>query len=648
MKNFKIGKKLLVTFGTIIILYCITVAVSIFSLTSVANSMTKFYEETYPAAVDTIDVRRAVQTGVKFVGLSLLTDDDATVASFTASAEEQITTARETLNKLKTTYPGDKKVIDESLALLDEMGVIRDQIGEYADLDMNAEGANLFFTKYEPLLEELQNRMIEADVMTEELAIEEFNTAIKSEKASFVVQIVLAIVSVVLTIILTIYVTRLLTSPIQEIQEVATEIVAGNLDAKIEYVSKDELGVLSDKIRELTTALKMIINDEGQIFGEMSNGNFDVSSTCPERYVGDFEALIVAMRQLRSNMSNTIHAINQSADQVANGSEQVSSGAQALSQGATEQASSIEELAATINDISNQITNNADNAADANRKAAETGRQIMESNESMQEMIKAMSDISVSSGEIGKIIKTIEDIAFQTNILALNAAVEAARAGAAGKGFAVVADEVRNLANKSQEASKNTAALIEDSLKAVERGTHIADETAQSLMTAVEDAKVVVDYVEKISEASIQQAESVKQVTQGIDQISSVVQTNSATAEESAAASEELSSQAQIMKDLVSRFKIYEDDVTGFGGMRANTSSSSYDHQSAPAYEPSPYDSAPAYTPSTPAYDPAPSYNSYDSAPAYDDYNDSAADDDYYVPPTNNYSSPFNSSSDKY
>lgn len=344
--------------------------------------------------------------------------------------------------------------------------------------------------------------------------------------------------------------------PIFEIEQAASRMAQGDLDIDISYTSKDELGVLSDQVRELIRKLQMIIDDENKFLAQMATGDFTVDSTCETEYTGGFQPLLTSFRAIAEKLNHTILQISESSAQVASGSDQVSSGAQALSQGATEQASSVEELAATINEISEKVKQNADNARQANQMAGTVGDEMHMSNQKMQEMIQAMNDISHCSDEISKIIKTIEDIAFQTNILALNAAVEAARAGTAGKGFAVVADEVRNLAGKSAEASKNTSVLIENSLKAVENGTLIADETAKSLLQTVKGVEEVTNIISQISEASNNQAEAIAQITMGIDQISSVVQTNSATAQESAAASEELSSQSQLMKDLVGRFRL--------------------------------------------------------------------------------------------
>ncbi len=370
------------------------------------------------------------------------------------------------------------------------------------------------------------------------------------------VSVAIAVGAFVFTVIIALSLTKNIMVPLQKIEEAIVEMVKGNLSVRVEYDSRDEFGDMARNVCQMTSSVSRIIQDIKGILSAMAEGDFTVHSTASQLYTGDYETIFHSMKQIKESFNHTLATLNQSADQVSSGSEQVSGGAQALSQGATEQASSVEELAASINEISSNINRNAQGAQEASSKSMEVGQEAGESNRRMNDMLEAMSEISVSSGEIGKIIKTIEDIAFQTNILALNAAVEAARAGAAGKGFAVVADEVRNLASKSAEASKNTAALIENSLKAVENGKKIADETAlslQSVMAGIQDAAGMMD---SIAKASAEQAEGITQITVGIDQISSVVQTNSATAQESAAASEELSGQAQILKDLVRKFRL--------------------------------------------------------------------------------------------
>jgi len=375
-------------------------------------------------------------------------------------------------------------------------------------------------------------------------------------KIAVIIMLAVIIATILVGVYFSFVVVRLIKMPVSEIADAAVKMAEGDLDVKISYTSEDELGVLAVQVGRLISKLRVIIDDENKFLARMAEGDFTVDSVCEEEYTGGFQPLLVSFRGIGEKLNETMLQINQSSAQVASGSEQVSSGAQALSQGTAEQASSVEELAATINEISSKVKQNADNAQQANAKAGNISTEMNVSNEKMQLMIQAMEDISHCSNEISKIIKTIEDIAFQTNILALNAAVEAARAGTAGKGFAVVADEVRSLASKSAESSKNTSVLIENSLKAVENGTRIAGETAQSLYQAVNGVNEMTDIIGQISEASSAQAHSISQVTLGIDQISNVVQTNSATAQESAAASEELSSQSQMMKNLVNKFKL--------------------------------------------------------------------------------------------
>ncbi|MEA5083866.1 MAG: methyl-accepting chemotaxis protein [Lachnospiraceae bacterium] len=328
--------------------------------------------------------------------------------------------------------------------------------------------------------------------------------------------------------------------------DLATEVVLAG--------TNDEIGMLTHSTAQTIDNLRVYVNHISKLLKGIADGNFDVDTEF--EFKGEFVELGESIKNIVSSLNSAFSNIRQASDQVASGADQVAGGAQELSQGATEQASSIEQLSATITDISDKVTINAKDAQLAYNLSSEAGEDVQVGNSRMQEMIGAMEEISHTSGEIRKIIKTIDDIAFQTNILALNAAVEAARAGQAGKGFAVVADEVRNLASKSAEAAKSTTVLIERSVNAVENGTKIADDTAKSLEEIINKVASVNGTIGRIARASNEQAMAITQVTQGVDQISAVVQTNSATAEESAAASEELSGQASIMRELVDQFKL--------------------------------------------------------------------------------------------
>lgn len=365
---------------------------------------------------------------------------------------------------------------------------------------------------------------------------------------------ILGIVSLLLAIFLMLRIANHIVRPVQDVLGAIEQMENGNLSIDLNVTRNNEIGKMASSVKHLGNGFQSVITDISYVLGEIARGNLTVQSK--EHYVGDLEEIHTSMEQIISKFNETVGNIKISAEQVASGSNQVSSGSQALSQGTTQQAGSIMDLSLIIKEIAEKNKVNAEDAKVANDLSKESGEDVTAGNEYMQEMMVAMEEIAAKSSEISKIIKTIDDIAFQTNILALNAAVEAARAGSAGKGFAVVADEVRNLAQKSAEAAKNTTQLIEDSVMAVEKGTKIADNTAKALSSIVEKVVQVNERVQKIAEASAEQTEAVNQVTQSVDQISAVVQTNSATSEESAAASEELNGQAEMLKDLVSYFKI--------------------------------------------------------------------------------------------
>ena len=344
--------------------------------------------------------------------------------------------------------------------------------------------------------------------------------------------------------------------PLQKMAKVGSKVARGDFSEEISYLKDDEIGQIGNGFQEVMNRIKGITGDLQEKLEELAKGNFRVNLEEEEKYQGEYHPLIESLRSIRTDLNATILEIQKSASEVSGSSDQVSSGAQSLSQGATEQASSVQELSAGMSDIDHSIkitTKKAEEAKGLTEKAEEA---VMLSSRKMEEMSKAMEEITEKSNEIGKIIKTIDDIAFQTNILSLNAAIEAARAGEAGKGFAVVADEVGNLAQKSAKAAQNTGVLIEETKDAVERGARITRETEESLSDVVERAGKINAMISDITRETLRESEGMSQLTIGMDQISAVVQNNSATAEESAAAAEELSGQAGILDELVSKFKL--------------------------------------------------------------------------------------------
>ena len=372
-----------------------------------------------------------------------------------------------------------------------------------------------------------------------------------------IINLVMMVFAILLSIIVALKLANSIGNPMKACAERMRLLVEGDLETPVpEAVNEDETGILMASTADLVAGLSAIIHDIDFLLHEMANQNLDIHSQNREAYVGDFQSILISMRMLKLELSDTLLQINTSADQVSNASSQVSSSAQNLSQGSVEQASSVQELAARISEISNQAKHTASGALDVRRQTHSVGEGVSACNHQMQELMSAMERIHSSSDEIGKIIKTIEDIAFQTNILALNAAVEAARAGEAGKGFAVVADEVRNLASKSAEASKNTSVLISHSAEAVQTGNEIAEHTANTLQKVVGSIDTMIESIDQIASVSNEQSDAILQVNEGISQITSVVQSNSATAEQSAAASEELSAEAGNLKQLVEQFTL--------------------------------------------------------------------------------------------
>lgn len=483
-----------------------------------------------------------------------------------AALEQNINAYMETRNTMATYRNELEKMIEED-SLRDLFNQIDQGISsmkDYRDRTIqymragDQENAIAVMVQANSLIENISNRFTEMIAHMRELGNENLQAATNLTIISICVNVGVTVLGTILCVILGIKIGKSLSVPVAQVEHGVLSLSEGNLEVRVpsDPNRKDEIGVLVQAYNNSVDTLGEYIHTIEEAMNSLSRGDFQVQPI--EGFKGEFVKIEKSINALVIALNDTFARINSAAESVASGSEQGASGAQSLSQGATEQASAVEQLDATINEISKHIQENAQNAEFASQEATALGDGIINNNQQMQDMIAAMSEISRCSDEISKIIKTIQDIAFQTNILALNAAVEAARAGAAGKGFAVVADEVRNLASKSSEAAKDTTVLIENSVKAVQNGIKIADDTANSLAEIVSKAKEVTEVINKISAASQDQAESVVQVTQGINQISSVVQTNTATAEETAASSEELSGQAQVLKRMMNQFKFQQ------------------------------------------------------------------------------------------
>ena len=548
-EKMKMTKKLKSGYAIVIALMIISGIFSVAGLSILFKNLDSYVNGAQRADTAVKMCRLDVNVAARNIREMALNDDTSSYEGYKAEVEERLTEVESEIKVLKATGLIEESLYNEYVACITDWGNIGYEIIEKIEAGEDELATQMLLEECAPALNNMVSISKEIDAVTDESKEE----AIHQSTVAFISGIILIVVFILLAAILANIIGKKIissiTTPLQEIEKVAQELSEGNLHSTLEYHSDDEIGFLAHSLRKSIRILGSYVDDISRSMTEFSNGNFDVKPEVEWR--GDFVGILNAFMKFEGSMADTVKGIQRVADQVKSGSEQVSDSATELAQGATDQASITEELAATIESVSTQVSNNAERAKDISLKVENSGEEILQGNAKMHEMVNSMSEINEASQEIGKIIATINDIASQTNLLALNASIEAARAGEAGKGFAVVADQVSVLAAQSSEAAKESTVLIESSVKAVEKGMVIANETAKQLENVVESSKVITEEVNGVAEALSAQEDAFEQISSGVDHINDVVQTNAATSEECAAASQEMSSQATMLEELI-------------------------------------------------------------------------------------------------
>lgn len=556
MKNYKIEKKLSVSFRNVLVMMLISVVVCIGGLIFVSSSFSNFYKYYHTITTNSLDARMSVQGAVKSVAITLLTDDEASIERFQNDAATYIERLGSDLEVLQNLYRGDKSSIEETIEALKSAKIYREKINEYVLAGNHEEALNVYMNEYGPTMTIVQTNMTKLDEQVAGLADGAYTRSNIVDKIVIVVAVIISIFSLAVTLALAKGLIKMFKEPVEEIEKAAMEMAGGSLHVNINYTSEDEFGSLADSMRVLCTNITTIIADMGKLLGGLSEGNFQIKSDCLDRYVGDYVPIFNSMKGVRDRLNETLLHINDSAVMVAERSVQLAESARGLAEGSMEQAGAVEELTATVEDVSMIAENNAKDAQEAYQKVVMAEKEADQSQQNLLELTEAMKIISEMSLKIQDIITTIEDIASQTNLLSLNASIEAARAGEAGRGFSVVADQIGKLASDSAQSAVNTKGLIVQCIEEIQRGNEIMSKTVTGIENVLESIKEFERVAKNSNDTSRQQADMLSQIQGGIEQISSNVQTNSATAEETSATSRELSSQADFLKGEVNKFKL--------------------------------------------------------------------------------------------
>ena len=558
-KDMKLRSKFIFTLVLMTIMVTLLIGLAQFSFLKMSDMMVNdFVQIEYENMKSQMSMRKDIQSINKRLLLAMYDSANNPVKEQREDFDSRFKDMRDRLSKLENTLE-DKTILENLSTAMDAL-----EKDSYALLDMldkgDTAGAIAFYQQgFNAVTSE---NFVSALSAVGKLSDEHSEAKIQEAKDMRVRESLLLGVVFVIVILLCVFaflkLQRDITGRIGTVSKAIKRMRSGHLNIAFnkKYIGSDELGEMVDDFSALSRELKKIITDICAVLSEMSKGNFAVKSMDENMYVADYASILQSYREINQNLKNVFGSINQVAADVESGSEQIANGSVALSQGATEQASTLEELSASIYALSTRISAQAQKAGNVESYFGEVSEKISDENQQMGEMLLAMEEIEDKSNQVERIIKAIDDIAFQTNILALNAAIEAARAGVYGKGFAVVADEVRNLAGKSADAAAETSVLIESTINAVKKGVNIVDHAAKTLGDVMDGSEKSKEMVSEIAGSMVTDAKSISEVSKGLEEVSKVVQQNSATSEESSASSQDLNENAASLKKMISRIQV--------------------------------------------------------------------------------------------
>ncbi len=548
MKSLKIRGKLTLGFGLLLMILIVMNAFSLSNLRSISNFSVDLYTGPHMSALSSVAMLKDVYKIENAVDRMLLTGDARTTEDYENACrniEAELTAIRET------------GVIDPALVtdFEEKLSAMKTSYAEISRLLSEQEPQQMAdeVEQFEAVVAEATVAAQEISVASQEKAEAFKNQSVSQADRTIVIQDILFAVIVVAALLISYKMSVIITVPLKKLSQGMQQVSQGRLEVEFDSLGQDELGILARQLNDTMLNIRQYVQDISYVLGGISNG--DISMEIEREYIGDFKEIKDSLKLILDALNDTVGQLYRCCTQVRAGSENLASNSQTLAQGSTEQTAAVEAFKMSLDKVADLTRQDGENAAHVKQISGQAWEVVVQSNRQMDDMVQAMGEIGSSSQEIAKVIKIIEDIAFQTNILALNAAVEAARAGETGKGFAVVADEVRNLASKSAEAASATAEMIEKSAFAVEHGIKVADATVLSMKQVGENVQTMAELLGNIDQSTNEQAEAFAHMVDSAAQISGVVHANAAAAEENSAASRELSEQARIMESLVERFR---------------------------------------------------------------------------------------------